>query len=162
MALDVLLENEARMRIYADFNALSGVEDAPASMIERLGTLRELHRLQVKLEEGATFTFWDESDGDEDMEIEGRVVYDAESSQWMAEFLWAGLRCSPRQDNNDGFGSFPCFRCRADLSEVMRSSGIERDSVCPSCGYGVLSPMEAPNRKDAEQNVPPKSARAGG
>ena len=132
------------MRIYADFNALHGVEDAPALMVERFGTLRELHRLKVKLEEDATYTFWDESDSHEVLEVEGRVVFDHESGQWLATFSWAGLNHTQRPALENKERSFPCFRCREDLSAQIEESGLGRDSLCSSCNLPLNFPIEAP------------------
>ena len=59
------------MRIYADFNALGGRGDDCALMLHRSGTLQDLHRLRLRLAEGETHTFWDQSDEEEDLEVDG-------------------------------------------------------------------------------------------
>jgi hypothetical protein len=133
------------MRIYADFNALGGRGDECALLLHRSGTLQDLHRLRLRLVEGETHTFWDQSDEEEDLEVDATVVFEHSSSQWLAEFSRDEIRYVPHQKEPEDFESYPCLRCRNDLRAFRGSAGFRMDSVCPSCGLSVMFPIAPPN-----------------
>lgn len=132
------------MRIYADFNALAGGGDDCALLLHCAGTLKDLHRLQIRLKEGDTYTFWDRSDMEEDLEVDAVVMFDPRSKTWHAEFPGEKIRYVPHREGWSDFKSFPCFRCRSDLKQLRDSVGFFKDAACPSCGLPVMHPIAPP------------------
>ncbi len=63
-------------RIYADFCKCTQSSRNPhhtSLILTTYGTLADLTRQKVRLQEGATLTFYSDSSEDEDVEIEGTV-----------------------------------------------------------------------------------------
>lgn len=133
-------------RIYADFNAYAGRGGDCALLLERAGTLRDLHRFQVRLEEGMTLTFWDQSDEYQDLEVDALLVYLSRrfKSEWVGEFSWDSLRYVPHKPAVDIMEAYPCFRCREELSPNLGTISFPEGAVCPTCGLSVGYPMEPP------------------
>lgn len=135
------------MRVYADFNALAVRGEDCALMLHCSGTLQDLHRIALRLSEGEVHTFWDQSDEDEDLEVDAKLVFDDRSSEWLAKFSQDEIRYVPHQKEPEDFDTFPCFRCRNDLRTLRDSRGFKMDSACPSCGLSVMYPIAPPNQR---------------
>ena len=129
-------------RIYADFNGYYRNGDVDCVELDTLGTLIDLHRLQVRLTEGLEIMAWDQSDETEDMEVVGTCHYDALPGRrrWCVQFSHGSLAYVPgRQEPISR--DFVCFRCRQPLPEKVCQGA---DRVCPHCGLCIDFPWQPP------------------
>jgi hypothetical protein len=80
-------------RVYADFQNL---DDANRLKLTCAGTLRDLQRQNVQLEEGLLLTLYTDDADDEgqpdELRVEGVVHYNAEERCWVAAVDWGALR----------------------------------------------------------------------
>ena len=119
-------------------------------MLICFGTLQDLHRLQIRLSEHERLTFWDRSDEEEDLEVDGRLVFDPASRIWQAEFQHDGIRYMPHRLEEEDSESFPCYKCRTELGSYIKAHGVHSD--CPSCGLAIWFPLSPP--EGAEDAAP--------
>ena len=88
-------------RIYADFNGLERPAVAGghwAVALDTVGTVRDLSNAGIRLTEGLSFTIWDASDEDEDLEADAVARYDSASAIWWADLGEAGYRYVAARD----------------------------------------------------------------
>ncbi len=70
--------------IYADFN---NADPGGCLRLNCLGTIEDLARLGVRLKEGLKVGLHDE-----EMEVEGEILYSVEERIWVAKIDWEAIR----------------------------------------------------------------------
>jgi hypothetical protein len=89
-------------RIYADFQNL---DDSNRLRLTSAGTLQDLKREGIQLEEGLVLTLYsddaDDQDQPDELRAEGVVHYDAEGQCWVATIDWAALRHASDEELQD-------------------------------------------------------------
>lgn len=70
-------------RVYADFHS---ADTSGRLRLGCVGTLQDLSRQQIVLEEGLRLTLYSEN-----LEVEGRVEFSAEESVWVAVINWDAI-----------------------------------------------------------------------
>jgi hypothetical protein len=87
-------------KIYADFHNL---DDANRLRLTSAGTLDDLARQGIRLEEGRALTFYTDDADDQgrpdEMLVEGVVHYDDGEQCWVAAVDWAALRHASEEAN---------------------------------------------------------------
>ncbi|HEX8200699.1 MAG TPA: hypothetical protein VF590_09445 [Isosphaeraceae bacterium] len=80
-------------RVYADFQNL---DDANRLRLTSAGTIRDLERQEIRLQEGLALTFYTDDADDpgrpDELRAEGVVHYDDEGRCWVAKIDWTALR----------------------------------------------------------------------
>src|SRR5712691_8872488 len=80
-------------RVYADFQNL---DDANRLRLTCAGTLQDLQRQGVQLQEGLILTFYSDDADDQgqpdELRAEGVVYYDAAGQCWVATIDWTAIR----------------------------------------------------------------------
>ena len=83
-------------RIYADFHNL---DDSNRLRLTCVGTIEDLERRGIALQEGLTLNFYtddaDEEGRPAELIVEGQVHYDANAECWVATVDWDALRHVP-------------------------------------------------------------------
>jgi hypothetical protein len=83
----------ANPRVYADFQNL---DDDSRLRLTCAGTLQDLERQAIRLQEGLALTFYTDDADDEgkpdELRAEGVVHYDPAQQCWVATIDWAALR----------------------------------------------------------------------
>ena len=130
------------MRVYADFQKL---DEQGRLVLLCYGTLRDLAVHRERLREGSTFTFYADSDDQEDLEADGLVSYVPASrhagAHWVATI--GPIRYVKRPPETQGRGH-PCFGCRRDLRLFFEPYGRSEEASCPHCGTRVTAPIDPP------------------
>lgn len=89
-------------RIYADFQNL---DDANRLRLTCAGTLQDLERHGLQLEEGLLLTFYSDDADDQgqpdELRVEGLVHYDADGHCWVAAIDWAAIRHASEEGAGD-------------------------------------------------------------
>ena len=112
-------------RIYADFN---GMQDSVCSegflslYLHFWGSLVDLSRAQLKLEEGIKLNVYSDSDENEDLEVTGTVRFDRTAGQWFVEFENKDIRYVSRMVGQENEVKFPCWSCQKDLDAYITVS----------------------------------------
>jgi hypothetical protein len=95
-------------RVYADFQNL---DDSNRLRLTCTGTIEDLARLGITLNEGLVLTFYmddadDQGESDE-LRVEGVVSYDESTSSWVASVDWSTVRhaSDDGKPSTDGPGS---------------------------------------------------------
>lgn len=138
-------------RISADFCKYTQSPRNPehvSLILTTIGTLGDLARYKIRLQEGMKLTFYTDSSEDEDLEVEGTVFYDpgsefVQAPSWVADVVWDSIRDVPVH-RSTGAASFPCFGCDLDLLPHFEIVGCGEHTVCPSCGTSVREPVAPP------------------
>jgi hypothetical protein len=80
-------------RVYADFQNL---DDFYRLKLTCAGTLEDLERQGIQLQEGLVLTFYtddaDDQDRPDELRAEGVVHYDEDGQCWVASIDWAAIR----------------------------------------------------------------------
>ncbi len=142
------------MRIYADFNALVDLGDAErpgAVHLDRLGSLRDLCALKLRLEPGLLLTLYSDSDETTDLEVDAvaRWISDpmgADGGFWVGEFDPARFRDVPIVATPAPLDFFPCSACGKNLAPTIRERGLSMEDTCEACGTAIHAPLAAPAR----------------
>ena len=71
-------------RVYADFH---NADPQGRLRLNCIGTIQDLSRQQVELQEELTLTLYSE-----ELEVEGRVQYSTEENLWVAAIDWDAIR----------------------------------------------------------------------
>ena len=104
-------------RVYADFQNL---DDANRLLLTCAGTLQDLQRQEIQLQEGLVLTFYSDDADDQgqpdELRVEGVVHYDADGQCWVATVDWA-LRHASEE--------------RAQIQPLDLTSGLEKGKVLP-------------------------------
>jgi hypothetical protein len=83
----------ATPRVYADFHNL---DDCNRLRLTCAGTLQDLKRQAIELQEGLVLTFYTDDADDQgrpdELRLEGVVHYDPDGQCWVAAVDWAALR----------------------------------------------------------------------
>lgn len=137
------------IRIYADFNGVTGCPDGTEMtclMLTGYGTLASLHRYQIRLREGMVLTFFEPSD----IEVEGKVFYDRTApgkftspGQWLARFDGQDVKDSAESGAAE-LKEFLCFKCRLDLTAYLNVVAQQYKEICPNCGTDIMYPLLPP------------------
>src|SRR5262249_41944253 len=105
-------------------------------------------RQRIQLEEGLELTFYQDSDANEDIEVEGRVFYepgaDGARGHWSATYEPDSVRYVPVGPAHEDAISHPCFQCRQDLRPYFAEHGRNEETRCPACGTRIMVPMLPP------------------
>jgi hypothetical protein len=130
------------VRVYADFQKL---DDQGRLVLLCYGTLRDLTVHRERLREGATFTFYADSDAEEDLEADGVVSYVPPSAHALAHWVAAvgPIRYVKRPPETKALGH-PCFGCRRDLQPFFEQHGRSEETCCPHCGMRIMAPVDPP------------------
>jgi hypothetical protein len=105
------------------------------------GTFRDLCITQTVLRPGLAVTLYDDSDGDEAMEVDAVVLADnvdaaSPMHRWKAKVTSTAVRRIPITPRGD-IMEVPCFNCRkniaAELTEFWRG-----ESTCSHCKTPIL------------------------
>ncbi len=128
-------------RVYADFNDLPRSTDDDRRMwLAYYGSIRDLARQRIRLREGMRLTLYDSSDGDEDMEVEAVVRFDASATDlrlnWYIEVELSTFRRVPHSPDESFSMSMPCTHCGVDLEGTP--THLDASTLCPRCGGLVL------------------------
>jgi hypothetical protein len=106
----------APVRIYADFNNL---DDFNRLRLNCAGTVDDLNRLGIVLQEGLTLTFsMDDADDrgqPDDLLVEGVVHYSEEAQSWVAVVDWSAVGHASDVTNRNG-GVITAPISRQDIS----------------------------------------------
>jgi hypothetical protein len=134
--------------IYADFNGIISLKDKDEYEyleLEGYGTIKSLNSLQVRLEEGMKFIFYEP----EDIEVVAEVYFDrttpsiiSSEGRWLAKFKKGTIRDCNKVENWDE--PHPCFNCREDLKPYLKKVGQNYKEKCPKCGTSVCFPLFEP------------------
>ncbi|MTJ08276.1 hypothetical protein [Anabaena sp. UHCC 0204] len=73
-----------KLRIFADFN---NADEESWLRLNCIGTIEDLARQKVELQDGQTLTFYSE-----DLEVEGMVKHSPEENIWVAVINWDNIR----------------------------------------------------------------------
>ncbi len=134
-------------RIYADFNGIQPSRRNPfrlAVPLDTFGSLRDLANLGIQLKSELTFTIYDYSDDEEDLEGYATVYWDPPSRTWIAELDERGYQYVPKHPRSQS-QDFLCISCRIPLHEVIRQQGLSATSICPNCHTRIHTPIAPPN-----------------
>lgn len=71
-------------RVYADFH---NADPQGRLRLNCVGTVQDLSRQQIKLQEGLELTLYSE-----DLEVKGQVQYSSEESMWVAVIDWDAIK----------------------------------------------------------------------
>ena len=89
-------------RIYADFQNL---DDSNRLRLTCAGTVQDLRRHGLELQEGQVLTFYtddaDDQEQPDELRVEGVVHYDGAEQCWVAAVDWAGLRHASEEESQD-------------------------------------------------------------
>ena len=155
-------------RVYADFQNL---DDANRLLLTCAGTLQDLQRQEIQLQEGLVLTFYSDDADDQgqpdELRVEGVVHYDADGQCWVATVDWATLRHASEER------AMTPVAVRAQLTDALRLDLVGPGEVLgaegqalgdaseilpqrPSTWYltGFLVPLDA----DPEQKIDAQSA----
>ena len=155
-------------RVYADFQNL---DDANRLRLTCAGTLQDLQRQEIQLQEGLVLTFYSDDADDQgqpdELRVEGVVHYDADGQCWVATVDWATLRHASEER------AMTPVAVRAQLTDALRLDLVGPGEVLgaegqalgdaseilpqrPSTWYltGFLVPLDA----DPEQKIDAQSA----
>jgi hypothetical protein len=90
-------------RIYADFQNL---DNANRLVLNCAGTLEDLKRNGIELQDGLVLTFYtddaDDQGQDDELKIEGVVHFDSKEGLWVAEVNWAALSHASDEPSPNG------------------------------------------------------------
>lgn len=140
-----------RPRIYADFHRLDPSPRDPTKVVlslDRMGTLRDLCLLGVRLVEDLELTVYSDSSEDEDLEADAIAFFDQGRRVWFAELEESSIRdvpIPPAPTDAASACELVCFRCRMDLSPQIKRQGLDLGDVCSSCGSAVHEPIHPPS-----------------
>jgi hypothetical protein len=130
------------VRIYADFQK---ADETGRLVLLCYGTLRDLTIQRERLREGATYTFYMESDEQEDLEADGKVTYvpavASMRAHWVADI--GPIRYVTRPLGSEG-QTDPCFGCGLDLRPHFGVHGRDEDTRCPHCDTRIMMPLDPP------------------
>ncbi|QEI40739.1 hypothetical protein BMF77_01311 [Dolichospermum sp. UHCC 0315A] len=73
-----------RLRVFADFN---NADEEGRLRLNCIGTIEDLSRQKVELQDGQTLTFYSE-----DLEVEGMIKHSTEENIWVAVIDWDNIR----------------------------------------------------------------------
>ncbi|MBE9218211.1 hypothetical protein [Dolichospermum flos-aquae] len=73
-----------KLRIFADFN---NADENGRLRLNCIGTIEDLARQKIELQDGQTLTFYSE-----DLELEGIVKHSPEENIWVAVIDWDNIR----------------------------------------------------------------------
>jgi len=73
-----------QLRVFADFN---NADEESRLRLNCIGTIEDLARQKIELQDGQTLTFYSE-----DLEIEGMVKHSPEENIWVAVIDWDNIR----------------------------------------------------------------------
>ena len=111
-------------RVYADFQNL---DDANRLRLTSSGTLQDLERQGIELEEGLVLTFYTDDEDDlghpDELRTEGVTHYDVDGRCWVATIDWSAIRHGSDEDT------------RAD--RPSGNPGSEQDAIAPQVGSPV-------------------------
>jgi len=79
-------------RVYADFH---NVDHQGRLRLNCIGTVQDLSRCQIKLQEGLMLMLYSE-----DLEVEGQVQYSHEENLWVAVIDWDAIREVESESNS--------------------------------------------------------------
>jgi len=89
-------------KIYADFQNL---DDANRLRLTCAGTLQDLQRQGIQLQEGQILTFYSDDADDQgqpdELRVEGRVHYDEDEQCWVATIDWGAIRHASEEESQD-------------------------------------------------------------
>lgn len=89
-------------RVYADFQNL---DDANRLRLTCAGTLQDLERQGLQLQEGLVLTFYSDDADDQghpdELRVEGVVHYDTDGHCWVAAIDWATIRHASEEGSQD-------------------------------------------------------------
>jgi hypothetical protein len=134
------------LRIYADFNGCVSSPRDPnrkAVVLDTMGSLKDLCNAGVILSEGLPLIGADWSDENEDIEVHGLAQYDAGQKWWVIEFDNIGFRDVPA-GNRTPISEFRCVSCQSDLTEQIKTKGLQLGDTCQHCGTPVHAPIAPP------------------
>lgn len=81
------------LRIYADFHK---VDDEGRLILSSVGTMEDLAKGGIELNEGLVLTFYsddaDDAGNPDDLIVQGVVQYDEASKQWVAVIDWNAIK----------------------------------------------------------------------
>ena len=90
-------------RIYADFQNL---DEANRLILDCAGTLEDIKRLGIQLEEGLVLTFYTDDADDhgqaDELRTEGVVHFNSQEKCWVAEINWSALRHASDEPSPNG------------------------------------------------------------
>lgn len=96
-----ILKKNQRIKLWADFNAPSDF----GLRLNCLGTIKDLERQNLKLEEGMELLLWDEDYNEEyerdDLIVKATARYNSKNSIWEGEFEWNEIKHESELKNND-------------------------------------------------------------
>lgn len=145
-AADVSIHPMDSMRIYADFNGLQrSNQDLTKSMVplDTYGSLCDLAFAKIILTEGASFTIYDESDEEEDLEANAVARFDPGLGCWVAEIDDQEIRDVPTKGQK--VSPLVCVSCRGELAAFVAEEGLNGKTLCPNCGTPVWLPIHPPS-----------------
>jgi hypothetical protein len=106
-------------RVYADFQNL---DDANRLLLTCAGTLQDLQRQGIQLQEGLVLTCYSDDADDQgqpdELRVEGVIHYDADGQCWVATVDWATLRHASEER-------------AADANTLGLTSVLEKGEVLP-------------------------------
>ena len=73
-----------KLKVYADFH---NADRQGRLRLNCIGTVQDLSRYQIKLQEDLVLTLYSE-----DLEVEGQVQYSSEENLWVAVIDWDAIR----------------------------------------------------------------------
>lgn len=89
-------------KIYADFQNL---DDFNRLRLTCAGTLQDLQRQGIQLQEGQVYTFYSDDADDQgqpdELQVEGVVHYDEDAQCWVATIDWAAIRHASEEGSQD-------------------------------------------------------------
>jgi len=89
-------------KIYADFQNL---DDSNRLRLTCAGTLQDLKRQGIQLQEGQVCTFYSDDADDQgqpdELRVEGVVHYDGDEQCWVATIDWAAIRHASEEGSQD-------------------------------------------------------------
>jgi hypothetical protein len=134
-------------RIYADFNSIEGISDNEATLdLTGYGSLASLSRAKIQLREGMKLLLCEPND----VEVEGTTLFDislkdpaGRTGRWLVKIDPRLIRDSQYTEANPK--SHPCFTCRTELYEHLRTFGWNYNDFCPHCGASIMLPLAPPS-----------------
>lgn len=96
-----VLKVNQKIKLWADFNASSDF----GLRLNCLGTIKDLERQNLNLEEGMELLLWDEDYNDQnerdDLIVKATARYNSKLSIWEGEFDWEEIKNESEIENND-------------------------------------------------------------
>jgi len=108
-------------KIYADFQNL---DDSNRLRLTCAGTLQDLQRQGIQLQEGQVLTFYSDDADDQgrpdELRVEGLVHYNKDERCWVATIDWAAIRHASEEESQDtkrGNVADPTPSCESHLTK---------------------------------------------